>query len=207
MTSTRETIIADDAADSGTGAGRRRGRDAAATRGAILAAARRAFTADSYDRVGLREIAAAAGIDPALVIRYFGSKEGLFKAAVGEKLDLSHLFAGDLFGLGERLARLVLTEKPPAADGFDPMLALLRSAPSEEPGRLLWVAIEEGVVGPLAARLPGPGREVRAGLIAAVLVGVLVSRSVVRTAALAEADAEDVIGALAPVLQRLVDGE
>lgn len=205
-------MVAEDtpgSAFSGSGAGARRGkgRDAAATRGAILAAARRAFTEDSYDRVGLREIAAAAGIDPALVIRYFGSKEGLFTAAVGQKFDLSPLFGGDPAGLGERLARYVLQEKPSAADGFDPMLALLRSAPSEEPGRLLRAAIGEGFVGPLAERLGGPEREVRAGLIAAVLIGVLVTRSVVRTAALAEADAEHLIGAIAPVLQRLADGE
>ena len=107
--------------------GGRRGRDAAATRAAILEAARGAFTRESYDQVGVREIATVAGIDAALVIRYFGSKEGLFAAAIGKKFDLSLLFEGDARGLGERVARAVLL-KPKAAGELDPMLILLRSA-------------------------------------------------------------------------------
>jgi AcrR family transcriptional regulator len=186
--------------------GGRRGRDAAATRAAILEAARGAFTRESYDQVGVREIATVAGIDAALVIRYFGSKEGLFAAAIGKKFDLSPLFEGDARGLGERVARAVLL-KPKAAGELDPMLILLRSAAYEEPGRMLRGAVADGFVAPLAARLEGPDRELRAGLIAALLLGLLFGRSVVRLGVLADAEEERLIARVGPMVQRLIDGE
>lgn len=188
----------------GDGGEKRRGRNAAATREAILAAARRAFTGQAYDQVGLREIAADAGIDPALVIRYFGSKEGLFAEAVGKKFELSPLFASDTADLGERLARSILAKKA-VGDGFDPMLALLRSAPSEEGGRLMRAAFDESFVRPLASRLTGPHAELRAGLIGAILVGILVGRSVVRSRVMAEADEAELGARVARSIQRLVD--
>lgn len=197
-------MTSDDGPSAGAAAKRGRGRDATATRGAILGAARRAFTNQAYDQVGLREIAAEAGIDPALVIRYFGSKEGLFAAAVGQKFDLSDVFDGETTSLGERLARYVLM-KPADADHFDPMLAMLRSAPGDEPGRLIRAAIDDGFVGPLAVRLDGPDRAIRAGMIGAVLIGVLISRSVVRSQALTEASPEAVIARLAAIIQGIVD--
>src|SRR5215213_11524161 len=85
-----------------------RGRNAAATRQAILDSARWCFSHDGYDQVGVRDIAARAGADPALVNRYFGSKEGLFAEAVSAKFDLSELFDGDRAMLGERMARYIL---------------------------------------------------------------------------------------------------
>ncbi|MCC2628726.1 MAG: transcriptional regulator, partial [Thermomicrobiales bacterium] len=72
-----------DALDSGP-----RCRNAKATRQAILEAAKICFMHDGYEQVGVREIAARAGVDPSLVNRYFGSKEGLFSEAVASKFDL-----------------------------------------------------------------------------------------------------------------------
>ena len=102
----------DGAADCGSPKGGR-GRNAAATKQAILAAARRCFMQHGYEQVGVREIAAQADADPALVNRDIGSKEGLFAEAVATKFDLSPLFAGDRATLGERLARYVLEKKKP----------------------------------------------------------------------------------------------
>ena len=183
----------------------KRRRNAAATRADILDAAQRAFTHQGYDHVGVRDIAAAAGVDPALVIRYFGSKEELFAAAVGQKFDLSPLFAGDSAALGERLARYVLAKKP-SGDGFDPMLALLRSAPSEAPGRLLRAAIDDGFARPLAALIGGPAAELRAGAVASLLLGLVVGRSVVKSAPLVDASDDEIVALVAPLLQNLVDG-
>jgi AcrR family transcriptional regulator len=185
--------------------GTRRRRSALETRADILAAARYAFTKKGYDQVGVRDIAGHVGIDPALVIRYFGSKEGLFCEAVAHKFDVSPVFAGDRSELGERLARSVLAKKP-TGEEFDPMLALLRSAPSEEPGRLLRTAVDDEFVRPLAALIGGANAEVRAGLIASLLLGLLVGRSVVKIAALAEAAGEDLVAAVAPAIQRYIDG-
>jgi AcrR family transcriptional regulator len=105
-----------------------------------------------YEQVGVRDIAARAGVDPALVNRYFGSKEGLFAEAVASKFDLSHLLDGDRATLGERLARYVLQKKSTGTN-YDPLVALLRSSSSDVCSGMLRNAILEGFVRPLAARL------------------------------------------------------
>src|ERR1700684_3575540 len=67
---------------------RTRGRDAARPRADLLAAARRRFGSDGYERTTVRAIAAEVGVDPALVIRYFGSKQELFAVVADLNLDL-----------------------------------------------------------------------------------------------------------------------
>ncbi|NEX91457.1 helix-turn-helix domain-containing protein [Caulobacter sp. 17J65-9] len=73
----------------------------------ILAAARRLFARDSYEQVGMRDVGAAAGVDPALIVRYFGGKEGLFAAVLAASHDPKELFVGDRADIGERVARAV----------------------------------------------------------------------------------------------------
>src|SRR6201996_5191037 len=70
-----------------------RSRNAAQTRADILAAARARFGSDGYERTTLRAVAADVGVDPALVIRYFGSKQDLFAAAAEFTIDLPDLAA------------------------------------------------------------------------------------------------------------------
>lgn len=180
-----------------------RGRNAAATRQAILDAAKGCFMREGYEQVGVRDIAARAGIDPALVNRYFGSKEGLFAEAVGSKFDLSHLFAGERATLGERLARYVLQKKAPGQE-YDPLVALLRSSSSDVCGGILRTAIHEGFVRPLAAMIDGPDALPRAELVGSTLLGLLVHRTVIGAAS-AE-DTERVVALVAPTLQALIDG-
>lgn len=181
-----------------------RGRNAAATRQAILNAARRCFAHDAYEQVGVREIASIAGIDASLVNRYFGSKEGLFAEAISTKFDLSELFTGDRSTLGERLVRFVLKKKSPGQD-HDPLVALLRSSSSEVAGPLFRQALIDGVVTPLAARLEGPDARERAELIGSILLGLLAYRTVIGGAA--ARDPETWISLAAGVIQRLIDGE
>jgi AcrR family transcriptional regulator len=187
------------------GASRRRGRDAAATRAAILAAARAHFAADSYERVGVREIAAAAGVDPALVIRYFGSKEGLLREALHQGGDLIPLLAADRATAGERLTRLVLLKEE--AKGADWLLVLLRSAANEEAGGALRAAVEGQFIRPLAAWLGGEQAHLRANLIVAYVLGLMIGRTVLRTEALATGEIDDLVALAAPVLQSYIDGE
>ncbi len=61
-----------------TATGSQRKRNAAETRNRLLQAARRLFAKANYGNVGIREIGAAAGVNPALISRYFGSKRNLF---------------------------------------------------------------------------------------------------------------------------------
>lgn len=197
-----------DREEAGRGSGRRgvarRPRDAEATRAAILGAARGRFTREGYDRVRLGDVAEDAGVNAALVVRYFGSKEGLFTEAVtagGE--GLGEVLEGDLSGLGLELARYVVVRK----EDFDPLLALLRSASDERAASMLREALDEGFVRPLAARMGGEDAELRAAMVAADLLGVMVAREVVRSGPLAEADPERLVALVAPVLQSRIDGQ
>jgi AcrR family transcriptional regulator len=178
-------------------------RNAAATRQAILEAAKTCFMHDGYEQVGVRDIAARAGVDPALVNRYFGSKEGLFSEAVASKFDLSHLLDGDRANLGERLARYVLEKRSTSAD-YDPLVALLRSSSSDVCSGMLRNAILEGFVRPLAARLDGPDALSRAELVGSTLLGLLVHRTVIGGAE--AADNERMLALVAPALQTFIDG-
>lgn len=143
-------------------------RNAERTAGRILCAAQAVFTAKGFDAAGTREIAERAGVNVALIARYFGSKEGLFEAAV-----LAHLapdpgvWGGD--DLAETVARL-LSEKPAEVE-FDPIIAALRSAGSPVVGARLKVAIESGGLAGLARLLDGDAAVTRAGLILALIAG------------------------------------
>ena len=86
----------------------RDGGNAAATRQAILEAATRRFATQGYQRAGVREIAADAGVTAALVNRYFGSKEGLFAEVIGRALDIRHLIQGQRGDLADYLARVMV---------------------------------------------------------------------------------------------------
>ena len=174
-------------------------RNAAATRQAILEAAKTCFMHDGYEQVGVRDIAARAGVDPALVNRYFGSKEGLFAEAVASKFDLSELLDGDRATLGERSGALRLAEEVGRCQGYDPLVALLRSSSSDVCSGMLRNAILEGFVRPLAARLEGPDAMSRAELVGSTLLGLLVHRTVIGGAE--ASDNERILASVAPALQ------
>src|SRR5947209_7738622 len=101
------------------------------TRKAILAAAREAFAEKGYDRASIRAIATSAGVDPALVHHYFGTKDELFLATVEVPMDatkmVSEIVAGDIDGLPERLIRTFLAVWDSPVSG-PAALALARSA-------------------------------------------------------------------------------
>lgn len=180
-----------------------RKRSAPATKQAILDAARLCFSSEGYDQVGVREIAARAGVDPALINRYFGSKEGLFSEVIGSKFDLRHIAGDDLGTLGETLLRSVLKKK--SAAGHDPLRALLRSFNSDVARDKLRLAIIQGFVEPLAARLSGPNARERAELVGATLLGILAYRAV--AGPLSDDDREHLVMTTAPYLQDIIDGE
>ena len=179
-----------------------RKRSAPATRQAILDAARHCFSSEGYDQVGVREIAARAGVDPALINRHFGSKEGLFSEVIGGKFDLRHIAGDDLSTLGETMLRAVFKKK--ADDGHDPLGALLRSYSSEVAREKLREAIVQGFVGPLAARLSGPNTRERAELVGSTLLGVIVYRAI--AGQLSDEERERLVTSTAPYVQRIIDG-
>lgn len=185
------------------GAPRRRNADA--TRAAMLEAARARFTRDGYDGVGVREIAADVGVNAALVIRYFGSKEALFAQALAQQFDIGAVLAGERAELGERLVRLVLA-KDDVPGALDPVIALLRSATNEPAAAMLRDSIDAQFITPLAAWLDGEQAMSRAALIAAALLGLAVTRSVIRSAPLVTSDVEHLVGQAALMIQHYIDG-
>lgn len=180
------------------------------TRGAILDAARSAFAARGYDAVSVRAVAREAGVDPALVHRFFGSKERLFVAAmelpVAPSALVAALLADGVDGLGERLIRtlLALWDSP---GGFAPFLALVRGAAgSEAAATMLREFLTREVLGRIAAVAAPDRPELRASLAGSQIVGLAMARYIVRVAALADADPDEIVAAVGPTIQRYLTG-
>jgi AcrR family transcriptional regulator len=157
------------------------------TRRAILAAARGRFAADGYDRATIRAIAGDAGIDPSMVMRYFGNKEQLFAAA--------------------GLARHLVALWDSAASTEDALLFLFRSALTNEAAadRLRQQVFRDQVTRHIADVVPDePDR--RAGLVATQVLGVVLCRYILRLPPVAEAAPDTLVADLAPTLQRYLTG-
>jgi AcrR family transcriptional regulator len=180
------------------------------TRGAILDAARGAFAARGYDAVSVRAVARDAGVDPSLVHRFFGSKEQLFVAAMELPIApgalVAGLLAGGHDGLGERLVRTLLTLWD-APGGFTPFLALVRGAvDNEAAATMLREFLTREVLGRIAAVAAPDRPEFRASVAGSQIVGLAMARYIVRVAALADADPDEIVAAVGPVIQRYLTG-
>jgi AcrR family transcriptional regulator len=171
------------------------------TRNAILAAARRRFADDGYERATIRAIAADAGIDPSMVMRYYGSKDGLFAAAVDVALRLPEL--GDLAAerRGEALVRHFLWLWEGGERANDVLAVLLRSAVTNEEaaGRVREVFATQVTA---ALGTSAPDAPTRAALIVSQLLGVALCRYIIGLPELTALDADAVVAAYAPTLQR-----
>jgi len=195
-------------AATGGRSGRRPG--SADTRGSILEAARTAFAASGYDATTIRAIATAAGVDPALVHHYFGTKEAVFVAALEFPFDpgtmVPTLLAGPREDLGERLVRLLLAIWADPA-GREPVTALLRSAMTHEAAAtMLREFLTRALVGRLAPMLDLADAELRAAVAGSHLVGLALVRYVVRVEPLASATDDEVVALVAPTIQRYLLG-
>lgn len=186
-------------------------RNATATRAAILVAARHNFSQRGYEHVGVRDIARQAGVNPALVIRYFGSKEQVFAEAVTDAFNLRPLLSElgpasvrSRAQLGDWLMRYLMRDETDVE--FYPLLALLRSAPSPQGAALLRQGLEERFIQPLAEYLGDDEQGMRASVVAAILLGLAVTQDIIGAEPLAHAEGEVLVNLVAPVLQRIIDG-
>lgn len=189
-----------DKASNGAGAARRP-HDAEASRAALLAAAREVFDECGYDRATTREIGERAGLDPALIARYFEGKEGLFLAAIaagpadGEELD------------PEPRALLAFLLERWDERGHSPVSRALASpALSDGVRRQVSAVVAEHLVGPAAAELRGRGAaapELRAELLVALAVGVAMTRANGTLEGLAAASREELVELLGPLVEAL----
>ena len=175
------------------------------TRKAIAAAAGRLFAAQGFDRTSVRAIAREAGVDPALVTHYFGSKQRLFveisRFPIDPQLLVEQVVAGPRDTVGTRLATLMLgvLESP---DGRERVTGMVRAAASEPAAaEAMRNLIQAGVVGPIARALGSDRPELRATFAGSQFVGLVMARYVVGVEPLASAPAEEVARTIAPVLQ------
>ena len=184
--------------------GRRPG--APGTRDAILAVARRRFATRGYDATSLRGIATEANVDPALVIHYFGTKEGLFVAATGLPAGLSELF-GNLAALPLRdfvqaLVRgyLQLVDSDQSRNAI---LALVRSAVSNDKAAAMLREFLTAELLTVIARLTShPDARLRASLVAAQLIGIATLRHVIRIEPLVRASPDEIVTLVTPAIEQ-----
>ena len=182
------------------------------TREAVLAAARAAFAERGFDGATIRSIAATAGVDPALVHHYFGTKDQLFLTAVEAPADpadlLPEVLAAGRDQLGVGVVRLLLQvwDGPMRPAG----LALVRSAVGNE-----WTArlLREFLVTQVLRRVVGTldltaaEREARGGLVASQLIGVVMARYVLKVEPLATASPEWLVETIGPTVQRYLTAD
>ncbi|MGY1739577.1 MULTISPECIES: TetR family transcriptional regulator [unclassified Blastococcus] len=171
----------------GAGAGPRR-RDAAATRAALLAAARRLIARDGIAQVSTRDIAAAAGANQTLVYRYFGSKEALLVEALAPTEPDRTIADTPLPDLAGELLRRAFDPDAPVEARASSMSTLVAGAGMDVVRGIARQRIDAGYTTQLAARLGGHDRELRAELVAALLTGVSSLRTQIGTRAIAAAD-------------------
>lgn len=178
-----------------------RTRNAAATRDAMLRAARRRLLLESYENVGLRDIAGDAGVDVALVSRYFGSKEDLFREVIGKdkgdwldpKVDVADLPAW--------LACLATEQHDPDDhDDVERLLILLRSVSSPKAAAIVRESVQGNVLEPLTNLLSGPDAEIRASLALSVLMGTAIVRTIMGMEPLCACDPDSVRARLTRLL-------
>ena len=188
--------------------GRRPGR--ASTRATVLAAARACFAQDGFAATTIRRVAADAGVDPSQVMQFFGSKDDLFAAAMAVPASALRRFDTAFEGPGEHLGERVVTAfleawEAPSGES-EPLMAMLRGAVVNEQGAaqlrdFIQARLEHGAIGSNSE-----DRALRAGLAAAMLVGIVVSRRIVGVPAVVAADHETLVATVGPAIQSILVG-
>ncbi|MFI8963645.1 TetR family transcriptional regulator [Streptomyces sp. NPDC053493] len=172
----------------------------------ILEAARGQFAERGYDKTSVRGIAKAAGVDPALVHHYFGTKDEIFAAAIEVSFEPANavplIVGGPREAIGERLARFFISVwENPATRA--PLLAVVRSALTHEAAaKVLRAFVLRRLLERIAAELDVPEPKLRAELAASHMIGIAILRYVIQVEPLASADPEEIVAQVSPTLQR-----
>ncbi len=180
------------------------------TRAEVLAAARTSFAEKGFRGTTIRAVAASAGVDPALVHHYFGSKDDLFVAALEIPVDprevLGPVVAAGPDGAGERLLRTVLGvwDDPAVQPG---LLAMVRSLLADDSGGLVRDAFIPVVVGPVLAALVVDRPDVRVPLVVSQVAGLILARYVLAVPQMVQMPTEDLVARMGPVLQHYLTGD
>jgi AcrR family transcriptional regulator len=181
------------------------------TRQQILDSAREVFAGSGFAKASIRRIAAGAGVDPALVHHYFGSKDELFLATVDVPINprvvVEQLIEAGADDLGLRMITTILRvwESPVG----NALIAALRTAVGD-PGstRVLSQFITAEIITRLLRTFdyPPAEAELRGALVASQVLGVVVGRYVLSVGALAELDTVAIAASIGPTLQAYLTG-
>ena len=175
------------------------------TEATILDAARTLFAEVGFEKTTIRGVAGRAGVDPALVMQYFGSKDGLFAACASAFADRKRALTTDRDGIAAAaLADLFAGFEDP--DEAAASIAVMRSCLTHERAREVMrdqVMAERHAK--LADTIGGPDADLRAGLFAAIMMGTSLTRYLVQLPSVANASREDIERVLEPVLKALVE--
>jgi AcrR family transcriptional regulator len=177
------------------------------TRQRILDSAQHAFAASGFDGATIRGIAREAGVDPALVHHYFGSKQQLFVASMQLPFDPGELKTiigrGGLDGIGERIMGFAIRvwRQP----GLQPILVgVARSAVSDERAAAVLRELLATTLLPAFQDLGVDHPELRAGMVWSQIIGLVLGRFVIGVPGLADADLEELARVYAPLVQAAV---
>ena len=181
-----------------------RKRDADATRAAILAAAKRHFAKSGYDGAYLRDIALDAGVDAALINRYFGGKEGLFAAALKDSIAPDVISQWDRRTFARDMATIMAGHAHQNVERTHAFQFLLQAATNPTTAPLLNEAVQERFMHPIREWIGGDNVQARARILASVFIGLLVER-LIRDEPLAGKERDDFIERTAALLQSLAD--
>jgi AcrR family transcriptional regulator len=176
------------------------------TRQAIEFAAKELFAANGFERTTLRDIGARAGIDASMIIRYFGGKDALFASVAMPDLKLPALESAAPEQIGEALVRHFL-EQWEGAEGGGGMPVLLRSAASnEDAAARLRELFRSQVLPAIAAAGPPETAATRAGLVASQLLGLALTRYVLKLPPVVAMPLDTIVREVGPTIQRYATG-
>ena len=182
-----------------------RPRNAEATRAAILNAARERFAVQSYDEVGMRDVARDVGVDAALVSRYFGSKEDLFEAVLDSCDNSQLMLSVPREDFGEHIANEVIFQ-PKSEDKLKALMILLRSISSAKGMEIVQRGANTRFHGPFAEWVGGDDAAVKARLAAGFIMGMAISREVTGGYGMDDAQCRRMAAKMAVYLQEMIDG-
>lgn len=181
------------------------------TRAAILAVARRRFLEDGYHAVTLRSVAGEADVDLALISYYFGSKKGLFGAALALGANPAELLArvvqeGELSTFPERVVRQVVAVWDDPVTG-PPLLAMMKTAIDDASlGSLVKEALEREIVDRIAGLVPGRDARQRAAAFTTVVAGLIATRYLLRLEPIVSMTTDDLVRFMSPQLRQALRG-
>ncbi|MEV4124482.1 TetR family transcriptional regulator [Nocardia sp. NPDC049707] len=172
------------------------------TEARILAHARTLFAESGYDRTTIRAVATGAGVDPGLVIHYFGSKQQLFLSAIGSGSAL--LAGGSAADIAEQLLdrlRDSMIEEPVTS------LAMLRSMLTHPEAAEEIRTSSRIYKDQISGAIPGEEADLRAEVVSAALLGIVLCRHLVKLDHLTEADPDRVVEILRPVVRSITKAD